>query len=41
MGNCYNVINQDEDILSNYIESEKIKTKNKLSANDMIIKKEN
>ena len=41
MGNCYNVINQDEDILSNYIESEKIKTKNKLSANDMIIKKDN
>ena len=38
MGNCYNLVNKDEDIISNSNKPEQSKKQSKISANDMIIK---
>ena len=40
MGNCYNLVNKDEDIISNSNKPEQSKKQSKISANDMIINKE-
>ena len=40
MGNCYNLVNKDEDIISNSNKPEQSKKQSKISANDMIINQE-